>query len=123
MIGKYQVASELALREGDTTQAIDELKRKAAGDLLDINTRVLLARLIYRENGDTKQAMALLKEADAIAPQVTDVVAARAAILFAEGRSEALQQVLDTHVREVGSFAAYLLRGAYTVEMERSQEA
>ncbi len=112
-----------ALREGDLTQAIDELKRKAAGDLQDINTRILLARLIYRQDGDAEQALTLLQEADAVTPQTIDVVAARAAILMAEGRFEALQQVLDTHVEEVGDFASYLLRGAYTVEMGRPQDA
>ncbi len=112
-----------SLREGNLSPAIEEIKRKAAGNEQDIESRILLARLTYRQTEDANQALAHLAEATLIDPCSTAVVAARTAILNGEGRTEDVQQLLNDHVKEVGSFDAYLLRGAYTVELGRAEDA
>ena len=77
-----------ALRAGDFSRAIEELKLRVSNDNRDANSRIVLARLIYWQTRDTAQALRYIKEAEAIAPGSLSVTAVKAAILRAEGQTE-----------------------------------
>ncbi len=102
-----------ALRSGDISQAIEELRDKVAGDDQDARSRVLLARLIYAETKDADQAFKYLAQAEAIAPESAVLVMTKAAILKAESRVAEARQVLDDYVTARDDFGAYLLRATY----------
>lgn len=105
--------ARLALRAGDVSRAIDELKVRISSDDRDINARIFLARVLYQEMGDVAQAFAYLKEAEAISPDARRLIAAKVSILSAEKRSQDAQRLLDDYVARENTFAAYRLRAAY----------
>jgi tetratricopeptide (TPR) repeat protein len=82
----------------------------------DANSRILLARLVYRQNRDADQAFKYLKEAEAIAPGSVTLIAAKVSILRAEDRAKEARQILDDYVKDSNSFSAYSMRAAYLVE-------
>jgi tetratricopeptide (TPR) repeat protein len=103
----------MALRAGDYSRAIDELKLRVSNDDRDANSRILLARLVYWQTGDADQAFAYLNEAEAITPGSLALIAARVSILRAVGRAEEAQRMLDDYVASSNAFGAYMVRAAY----------
>lgn len=104
-----------ALRSGDFSRAIDELRLRISNDDRDVQSRVLLARLLYWQTRDVKEAMAYLDEAEAIASRSLATVGVRTAILKAEGRANEAQRILDEYVTSKDDFNAYLMRATYHV--------
>lgn len=114
-----------ALREGDFSRAIDELKLRASNDKQDVNSRILLARLIYWQTRDVGQAFQYLDEAEKITADSAASTAVRVAVLKAEGRSEEAQKILDSRVADRGDFESYMMRGAYFAneqDVKRAEE-
>lgn len=119
--GAWQV--RMALRSGDFSRAIDELKLRASNDSGDANSRIQLARLVYWQTKDAEQALGYLKEAQAIAPDLPMLTAVKASILRSEGRTAEAQQLLDEYVAKHNDFGAYLLRASYLMREGRSDQA
>ncbi|MFZ2147478.1 MAG: tetratricopeptide repeat protein [Sedimentisphaerales bacterium] len=115
----------MALRAGDFSRAIDELKLRVSNDDRDANSRILLARLVYWQTGDADQAFAYLKEAEAITPGSMALTAARVSILRAEGKAEEAHRILNDYVESSNVFSAYVMRAAYLAnegEFERAEQ-
>lgn len=117
----------LAVGTGDFSGAIDELRTRVSNDKdrQDPNSRVELARLVYRETKDADQAMRYLDEAKAIAPNSRIMTAVRVSILKAEGKEAEARKVLDDHVADCNNFDAYWMRAVYLMEageMERAEQ-
>ncbi len=115
----------MALRAGDFSRAIDELKLRVSNDDRDANSRILLARLVYWQTRDADQAFAYLKEAEAITSGSMALTAARVAILRAEGQAEEAQRILNDYVANSNAFGAYMMRAAYLAnegEFERAEK-
>lgn len=114
-----------ALRAGDFSRAIDELKLRVSNDKQDVNSRILLARLIYWQTRDAGQAFPYLDQAERITTDSMASTAVRVAILKAEGRTEEAQKILDSRVADRGDFESYMMRGAYFAneqDIERAEE-
>lgn len=114
---------QMALRAGDFSRAIDELRLRVSNDDRDADSRILLARLIYWQTRDADQALAYLKEAEAITSGSMALTAARAAILRAEGQTDEAQRILNDYVTSCGDFGAYMLRAAYLVDEGKLEQA
>jgi len=115
----------MALRAGDFSRAIDELKLRVSNDERDANSRILLARLVYWQTRDADQAFAYLKEAEAITSGSMALTAARVSILRAEGKAQEAQRILDDYVTNSNVFSAYVMRAAYLAnegEFERAEQ-
>ncbi len=112
-----------ALREGDFSRAIDELKLRASNNDRDADSRILLARLIYWQTKDVNAASVYLKQAEAIAADSTALMSAKAAILRADGQTEAALRVLDDCVTKHGDFRAYSMRAAYLAAIGQPDRA
>jgi tetratricopeptide (TPR) repeat protein len=103
----------MALRAGDLTRAIDELKLRVSNDNRDADSRVLLARLIYWQSRDADQAFKYLKDAEALGASSLAVTAVRVAILKAQDKAEEAQKLLDNYVANRNDFNAYTMRAMY----------
>ena len=115
----------MALRAGDFSRAIDELKLRVSNDNQDANSRIGLARLVYQQTRDADQAFAYLKEAEAITSDSMALTAARVSILIAEGQAEKAQRILNDYVANQDVFGAYMMRAAYLAnegEFERAEQ-
>lgn len=115
----------MALNSQDYSRAIEELKLRVSNDDRDANSRILLARLLYWQTGDAKQAFDLLSAAEAITPDSITLAAAKVAILRATGQTEKAQQILDDYVAHSKAFGAYTMRAAYlanTGQLERAEQ-
>ncbi len=106
-------AVRIAVRTGDLSQAIEELKIKISNDDEDADSRIQLAHLIYQQEKDADLAFQYLDQAEAIRPGSMSVKAARVSILTAEGRQEEARQILDNSVAKDTSFQAYMMRAEY----------
>lgn len=113
----------MALRAGDFSRAIDELKLRVSNNDQDVGSRIRLARLIYWQTKDADEAFKYLKEAEAITPGAQTLTAVRASILRAEGRMEEAQRVLDDYVAQHNDFNAYWMRAVYLAEARELQRA
>jgi len=114
-----------ALKVGDFSRAIDELKLRVSNDGRDANSRILLARLVYWQTRDANQAFEYLKEAEAITPVSMSLIAAKVSILRAEGQPEEAQRILDDYVAGSNTFVAYTMRASYLTmegEYERAEQ-
>lgn len=114
-----------ALRAGDYSRAIDELKLRASNNDRDVNSRILLARLVYRQTGDAGEAFKYLKEAESIAPESMSLVAVKVSILRSDDRAKEARQILDDYVTGSNNFGAYTMRAAYLAqegEIERAED-
>jgi cellulose synthase operon protein C len=107
--------ASMAMKSGDFSLAIEELKLRVSGNNQDANSKILLARLLYEANHNTDQAFTLLKEAEAIAPDSMVLLTVKVDILQAEGRSKEARQILDTYIADSNTFNAYITRAAYLV--------
>lgn len=105
----------LAAATGEFETAIRELQRLVESDPRDAESRILLARLIYREHRDAQEAFRLLDQAGAIQPDALAVSAVRAFVLLSEDRPEEAKRVLDAAVDQRGDFQAYLLRAQFHI--------
>ncbi len=112
-----------AIRAGDISDAVDELRLRIANDPRDVQSRVVLARLLHEKMNDADQALKLLDEAEAIASASSTTVMVRAAILKAQGRAEQAQQVVDRYVAGKEDFVAYLMRANYHAGQEQWSQA
>jgi tetratricopeptide (TPR) repeat protein len=112
-----------ALREGDLSRAIDELKIMVSNDDRDINSRIQLAMFVYQQTRDAGQAFQYLKEAEAIMPDFMPLIAAKVSILNSEDRKEEARQILDDYVTDSNSFNAYSMRAAYLAGVNEPEHA
>jgi tetratricopeptide (TPR) repeat protein len=116
----------IALRAGDFSRAIDELKLRVSNDQRDANSRILLARLIYWQNRENaNQAFEYLKEAETITPATMALIAAKVSILRSENKAQQARQILEDYVASSNTFSAYSMRAAYFAregELERAEE-
>ncbi|MHC4430848.1 MAG: tetratricopeptide repeat protein, partial [Planctomycetota bacterium] len=103
----------MAVRSGDTAQAIEELKLRISNDAQDANSRIQLAHLVYGQTRDADLAFQYLDQAEGIAPDLIALTAARVSILTAEGRAKDARQILDDYVAKSNAFGAYMMRAAY----------
>jgi len=108
---------------GNLAQAIDELKLRVAADANDVNSRILLARLLYEQTKDVEAAMRYLDEAEAVAPEPLGITTARVSILRAEKRLDEARKLLDAEVERNNSFAAYVLRAAFFASIGENELA
>jgi tetratricopeptide (TPR) repeat protein len=106
----------MALGAGDVSKAVDELKLRVSSDAQDASSRIQLARLVYQQTRDADQAFKYLKEAEAIAPASMTLVAVKASILRAEGRTQEARQALDGYVASRNAFDAYWMRAVFLAE-------
>ena len=126
----------LALRSGDFTRAIDELKLRVANSDQDADSRVLLARLIYWQTRDAQQALKYLQEAEAITSGAMAITSARVMILKAENRGQEGLAILDGQIKQAEQdtvsdqqakhariFGAYAMRASYLVSIGRTEAA
>jgi len=114
-----------AVNTGDFSRAIEELTVRVSNNDRDVNSRILLARLVYWETKDAEQAFAYLKEAEAITPASLALTAAKVSILKAEGQGEEARQILNDYVANINDFGAYMMRAAYLAregEFERAEQ-
>lgn len=113
--GSFNSAWEIrtALRKGDLSRAIDELKLRLASNEQDSESLILLGRLIYWETADRDQALNYLKKAEAIDPKSMALMGAKVHILHSEGQVDQAQQILDEQVDNHSSFGTYLMRAVY----------
>jgi len=114
-----------ALRAGDFSRAIDELKLRVSNDDRDANSRILLARLVYWQTRDAEKAFEYLKEAEAITSGSMALIAAKVSILRSEEQTEEARRILDDYVANSDTFSAYTMRAAYLAregEFERAEE-
>jgi len=112
-----------ALRQSEFSRAITELKLRVANDKRDAASRILLARLIYLETRNAKEAEVYLAEAEGIKPKSMALMAARVAIFKAEKRFDNARKILDTRAEEDESFQAYLMRAGYLADRGRAMKA
>ena len=116
---------QTALREGDVSRAIEELKLRALNDNQDAGARIQLARLIYDQTKNVDLAFKYLSEAEAITPGSRTLTAVRASILKAEGQTDEARRILDDYVADNNDFNAYWMRAVYLVEegeFERAEQ-
>ena len=114
----------MALNAKDFSGAIEELKLRISNDARDVNSRILLARLIYWQDRDPDQAFAYLEEAEAIIPGSMALTAAKVSILKAEGQTDEAQQILDEYVAHHNDdFTAYWMRAVYHAEQGEFEHA
>jgi tetratricopeptide (TPR) repeat protein len=114
-----------ALRAGDFSRAIEELRLRASNDNRDAGSRVLLARLLYWQMGDAAQALKYVKEAETIAPDSMAVTGVKAAILRADGQTAEARKMLDDYTEHHKDFSAYYMRASYLAsdgQLERAEE-
>jgi len=114
-----------ALRAGDLSPAVDELKLRVSNDDRDASSRILLARLVYWQTRDAAQALKYLAEAETITPATVALIAVKVSILRAEGQTEEAQRLLDEYVANREDFGAYAMRAAYLTgqgELERAEQ-
>ena len=115
----------IALRAGDFSRAINELKLRVSNDDRDAGSRILLARLLYWETRDAEKAFEYLNEAEAITSGSMSLIAAKVSILRSEGRTEEARRILDDYVANSNSFVAYTMRATYLAregELESAEE-
>jgi predicted Zn-dependent protease len=103
----------IAIGDGDLAAATKDARELVAADPKDAASRVMLARLLYADKKDTKEALKLLDEARALAPDLLSVVSTRAEILHAESRDPEALAVLDAEVKRRDDFATRLLRAQF----------
>ncbi len=103
----------LALRVGDLSRAIDELKLRASNDAQDADSRIQLAQLVYQQTKDINQALPYLNQAEAIAPDAQLLIAVKTSLLQAEGKAAEARQVLDGYLARHNDFGAYWMRALY----------
>jgi tetratricopeptide (TPR) repeat protein len=106
----------IALGTRDYSRAIDELKLRVSNDNQDTSSRIQLASLVYQQTKDVDQAFKYLKEAEAVASDSQALIAVKASILKAEGRTAEALQVLDGYATSHNDFSAYWMRAVYLAE-------
>jgi tetratricopeptide (TPR) repeat protein len=106
----------MAVGARDFSRAIDELRLRASNDKQDAGSRIQLARLSYQQTKNAGQALDYLKEAEAIAPGSPMLIATRASILKAEGRSEEALKGLNAYVADHNDFDGYWMRAVYLTD-------
>ena len=114
---------EIATATGEFDTAIRELQTLVESDPRNAEARILLARLVYGEQRDAREAFRLLDEAAEVDPDALAVDAVRASILLAEGNDEQARNVLDERVAQRGDSAALLLRAQFHVSQGRIELA
>lgn len=106
---------QMAIQKGDLTTATEGLHAQIEANQLDVPSHLLLARLVYRQTKDVEKAFEYIRQAEAIDPNATNIVAAKITILDAEGRQAEAKRLLQEHVQAVKTYDAYLLSATYNV--------
>ncbi len=125
-----QVASawhiRMALRMGDLSRAINELKLRISNNEGDVASRIQLARLVYQQTKDSKQALAYLKDIEDITSGSSlAITGIKASILREDGQIEEAMRIIDDYVANKNDFNAYWMRALYLSmegEFERAEE-
>lgn len=102
-----------ALRGGNLSYAINELKVRISNDDRDEQSRILLARLIYLQNRDVDLALSYLQEAEDITGKSLALISTKISILRAEGKMEEASALLDRYVSDQSTFNAHVLRAVF----------
>ncbi len=125
-----QVASawniRMALRMGDISRAIDELKLRISNDERDVASRIQLARLVYQQTKDSEQALEYLQDIEDITSDPSlAVTGIKASILRQDGQIEEAMRIIDDYVANKKDFNAYWMRALYLSmegEFERAEQ-
>ena len=116
-------AVALAVRAGAYSSAIERLRLRVGAGERDPRDLVTLARLEYLQTKDAAAALGTLNEAATLAPDSTDVLAARLSILRAANRVDEAKAALNEFVTRVNSFDALLLRAAFLQSLGESEQS
>ncbi len=108
---------------GDFKTAINDLTLWVANNPRDVNSRITLARLIYRQKKDAIQAQKYLDEALAINPNSLLAMFVKVSILQKDGKTDQARKLLDNNVNGKKDFPSYLLRGIFLAENGNLAEA
>jgi tetratricopeptide (TPR) repeat protein len=104
----------MAIRMGDFSRAINELKLRISNDKNDVVSRIQLARLVYQQTRDSKQALEYLKDVEEISSGPSLVVTGiKASILREDGQIEEAMRIIDNYVADANDFNAYWMRALY----------
>ncbi|MEE9295008.1 MAG: tetratricopeptide repeat protein [Phycisphaerae bacterium] len=103
----------VAIGVGEYGTAIRELEARLPDDAQAPEPRIILARLVYSDQGDVERAFALLDEAEKLDPDGLSSLGVRTFILNAEGRREEAQKLLNARVAERDDFGSYVLRAQF----------
>ena len=103
--------------------AIHLLQKQADRNPKDAACRVLLARVLYQQSHDADKALAILDEAQRIAPDLISVASSHSLLLDASGRGDEALKTINAEVQRRNDFAAYLLRAEYYTTHDRLKEA
>ena len=95
--------------------AIREVQRRIEREPEHAPNYAFQARLVYAVRGDVDEALRLLDRAETLDPALFATVRSRAQILFAAGRLNEVQALLDQQVAQRNDFAAYELRAGFRV--------
>ncbi len=93
--------------------AIREVRRRIEQEPEHAPSYVFEARLIFAVRGDIDDALRLLDRAESLDPGLFAAVRCRAQILFAAGRIDEVQTLMDQQVARRNDFAAYELRAGF----------
>ncbi len=114
---------DLAIKRGDLAQAIAGLETAVADDARDVRARLLLARLVYRENRDAQRVMSLLREVEEIVPNEPEVIALRAFVMSTEGRDDDALAMLDEKVELRKDYESHFIRGEFHAARGHDEQA
>ncbi|MBI5866131.1 MAG: tetratricopeptide repeat protein [Planctomycetes bacterium] len=112
-----------AIAGGALESAIDEVQARLATEGDDVESRLLLARLLYQARGDTSAAFEQLDRAEADPQAQLPARHLRIAILQAEGQIDEALVCLNQWVRKEGSTDVLLLRGQFLASAGRNADA
>lgn len=122
--GLNQHRANIAVGLGDFPAAIEALRRTVAADPANAGARVILAKILYEQEGKASESLRLLDEADSLVADLPAAVAVRVRILAREGRTAEAEALLDARVAEGGGrMVDLLLRAEYWTSAGQLQRA
>ncbi len=110
-LGKHRV--DLAVKRGDFVTAINILNAMVERDARDTRSRLLLARLLYREQRNAERALELLREVEQADPTNPEIIAVRAFIMSTEGENQDALALLNEKVEQRKDYESYFIRGEF----------
>ncbi len=113
----------LALGRGDLDTAIDDLRQRIADEPRDADLRILLARLILKRDGGTKQVLELLDQAESNDRTAPGLPATRVAALRAMGRVDEALKLLDARIQQNKDADSRILRAGFLASIQRFDDA
>ena len=113
----------LDLRAGRVQEALEGLETRVESDTQDAAARLLLARMVYARERDAQRALRYLEEAEQISGLSAAALAARVAILRAEGRVDDALAALDERAATAPSFETIWMRAAFLQAANQTERA